>query len=421
LITKYITKVSDSLKRNRVLVENFGYLSILEFFNVLLPLITYPYLILTLGKNYFGLVILAQAIISYFVIFVSFGFNMSATKEISIHRNNKAKLNEIVSTVLFVKGMLLLIAFLILLSFINFIPGAKGMEVLLILSMWMCLYDFIFPVWFFQGYEKMKYITYLTLISRITALILIFVLIKSPDDYLKVPIISGIGAVLAGSISLYILISHFKIKLTAPSTTTIKKYISESYVLFLSDVIIAIKDKANYILIGMFIGTGAVTEFDLALKVKSVLSIPIDLINKAIYPKVSKEKNMGLMKKAMRLTLLLTTSLTIIAFLFAKPITSLLGGAGMESVVTITRIILLSVPVFTISYFLAVNCINALGEYKLLLHGMLFTTGFYIILIIFGYLTQSLGSLVFIALIAVLTYIFELGYRYYIVKKKSLI
>jgi PST family polysaccharide transporter len=409
------------VKRHQTILENFGYLSVLEFFNLVIPLATYPYLIKTLGKDVFGLVIYAQVLVSYFLILVSFGFSMSATKQVSLNRNNATRLNEIVSSVLFVKGTLFTIALVLLLVILLFIPQGTSNKVLFLLSMWTCLYDFIFPVWFYQGIEKMKYITFLTLVSRVIFLLLIFMLVKTPGDYLKVPIINGIGSLLAGTISLYIMLSHFKIKLKVPGLHLIKFHFKDSYSLFLSDLIIAIKDKSNYILINAFVGHGAVTEFDLTLKVKGVLSIPIDLINKALYPKVSKDRNMSFMLKGMWITVIITTIITIVAFVLARPITAVLGGSEMKDVVNITRIVLLSIPPFTISYFLAVNCINANGKYFLLLKGMIFTTMFYVFFIIIGHFTGHLKSLYFYAICAVSTYIFELIYRIYITRKNHLI
>ncbi|MBN2612404.1 MAG: oligosaccharide flippase family protein [Bacteroidales bacterium] len=409
------------IRRNRIVVANFGYLSILELVNLLIPLATYPYLIKTLGSEVFGTVIYAQVIVSYLLILVSFGFGMSATQQVSIHRDVPEKLNEIVSSVLFIKGSLFLLSVIILSSVLYFIPEGTTYKALFILSLWICLYDFIFPVWFYQGIEKMKYITFLTLTSRIIFFVLIFALIKSPEDYLKVPIINGIGSLIAGIISLYIVISTFKIRLSLPSVNAIKLQLKESYSLFLSEVVIAIKDKTNYLLIGSLLGHSAVTEFDLALKVKGVLSIPINLINKALYPKIAKEKNMPFMLKSMWLTLSFTTIITLAAMFLAHPITVLLGGKNMPYVVQVTRIILIAIPPFTVSYFLAVNCINANGRYVLLLKGMLYTSLFYLAVIALGYFTGNLKSLYFYAWCAVLTYVFELFYRVYITRKNKLI
>ena len=81
------------------LIRNFSYLSLLQVFNLILPLIVYPYLIRVLGKETYGLVVFAQSLVFYLVILVGFGFNISATKEVSIHRNDSKKLGEIVSSV----------------------------------------------------------------------------------------------------------------------------------------------------------------------------------------------------------------------------------------------------------------------------------------------------------------------------------
>jgi len=78
---------------------------------MLIPLLTYPYLIRVLGKETYGLVVFVQAIVAYMVILVGFGFNISATREISIHRENKEKLNEIVSSVLIVKSLFFFLPF----------------------------------------------------------------------------------------------------------------------------------------------------------------------------------------------------------------------------------------------------------------------------------------------------------------------
>ena len=75
-----ITKI----RSNKVLVQNFSYLSALQIFNLLIPLITYPYLIRVVGKETYGLVVFAQAIIGYLVILTDFGFNISATREVSV-------------------------------------------------------------------------------------------------------------------------------------------------------------------------------------------------------------------------------------------------------------------------------------------------------------------------------------------------
>ena len=101
----------DGLKLSQAtskLLANFTYLSLLEVIGLLLPLISYPYLIRTVGANYYGIVVFAQAIIAYIIIVVNFGFNVSATRRVSESRDNLLKIKQIYSSVVYSKLMLFL-------------------------------------------------------------------------------------------------------------------------------------------------------------------------------------------------------------------------------------------------------------------------------------------------------------------------
>ncbi len=99
-------------KSHKVLIENFSYLAFLQVFLLLYPLITYPYLVDVLGKEIYGIVLTAQMLASYASLFIDFGSNFVCAKHVSINRDNKAKLSEILSNVLFVRLVIFIIFFL---------------------------------------------------------------------------------------------------------------------------------------------------------------------------------------------------------------------------------------------------------------------------------------------------------------------
>gem|GEM_PF-6145372 len=57
------------------LADNFFSLSALKVLNLILPLVTLPYLIKVLGFHYYGAIILALSLVAYFQALTDYGFN----------------------------------------------------------------------------------------------------------------------------------------------------------------------------------------------------------------------------------------------------------------------------------------------------------------------------------------------------------
>lgn len=416
---KYLINLQKIAERNKTLIQNFSYLSALQVFNMLIPLITYPYLIRVLGKETYGLVVFAQAVIGFLVILVGFGFNISATKEVSIHRDNKAKLSEIVSSVLWIKGGLLLISSLVLITLVFIIPQVKEYKALFFLTTWICLYDVIFPIWYFQGIERMKYITYITLVSRLTFLGLIFFFIHNPSDYLFLPIINGIGALFAGIISLYIVFGKHHVRFATQSYSTLKVYFMNSIPIFLSNVSIRLYVSTNKVIVGALLGMTEVVYYDLAEKVTNVLQIPQGILSQSLFPKISKEKNLDFIKRIFKFSLLLNAILFIGVLIGSKYIVLLLGGQQMLDAILVLNILALTVPVVSMSNIFGIQLLIPFGHTKtfskvIMASGLIYLLQATLIWVTIGF------SIINVSVITVTTEIFVTSAMFYYCKKYNL-
>ncbi|MDH7475801.1 MAG: oligosaccharide flippase family protein, partial [Anaerolineae bacterium] len=96
---------------NSALGRNVLSLYALQFANYVLPLIAVPYLVRVLGPEKFGAVAFGQSLMMYFVLMVNYGFDWSATRTISVQRDNLYQVSRTASAVLGTKVLLTIISF----------------------------------------------------------------------------------------------------------------------------------------------------------------------------------------------------------------------------------------------------------------------------------------------------------------------
>src|SRR4051812_44458031 len=93
---------------------NFFYLLLTNGTNFIIPIIIIPFLLSKLGIAKFGLVMMAQAVMSFLMIVTEYSFNITGTQAASVNRDNPAELQNIFNRVFMAKLVLLCISFLVL-------------------------------------------------------------------------------------------------------------------------------------------------------------------------------------------------------------------------------------------------------------------------------------------------------------------
>lgn len=244
-------------KDARTLASNFASLTVLRLIGYIFPLITLPYLSRIIGPNGFGEIAFAAAILVYFDTFTNFGFDYTATRDIARKRDDTYAVSKIFSNVFFTKILLMFISMVILAICIYTIPFLYERRILLWLTFLYIPGSVIFPEWFFQAEEKMVYITILNFISKLLFTLLVFFVIKGPEDYVYQPLLIACGYWISGIVAMIFIHRKFKVKLLFPSQKEIFETIKGSWYMFISLFLPNLYSNFSTILLRVFGGSVA--------------------------------------------------------------------------------------------------------------------------------------------------------------------
>ena len=323
---------------NKNVFKNFCSLSVLQAFNYILPLLVLPYLIRTVGLNYFGVLMFSQSIINYFIIIVDYGFNLSATREVSIHRNEKNKLIEIYTSVTGIKLILFAICSFFLSLFFLF-DEIRNYYYIYVSFYLMVLGQIFFPVWFFQGIEKMEFITLINVITKTLCMLLVFVLILDSNDFWIYPVLVSLGFILSGICSIFILKIKFGIKFEK-RRLNILSYLKKGYPIFISTFYTSFFRLLPLNLLGFMYRPELVAIYALAEKIIRSLLMLQQPIVQSLFPRVSvlfkesKSQAINQIKKFIYFSVPLLLLVILLLNIFSHDLVILIGGVEMlESVI----------------------------------------------------------------------------------------
>lgn len=409
--------VSQDKKR---LLSNFLSLSVLQIFTYALPLLTLPYLVRVLGVEKYGLVMFAQSLIVFFNILVDYGFNLSATREVSVNRDNKEKITEIFSSVMTIK-LLLLTASLLLLTIVVFsFERFYADKELYFITFTLVLGQALFPIWYFQGLERMKYITLINILSRVIFTVAIFIFIHEESDYILVPLLNGLGVITGGIYALYLIRKSFNQKFVIQNLTTLKRHFKDSTDFFLSRVSVSIYTSANAFVLGMFTNNTMVGYYSIAEKLYQAIQGLYGPITQALYPYVAKERNIALFKKIFYSVIALNIAGVAFLFVFGESIFSLLftHKIGEESI-NVFHVFLLANLVAVPSILIGYPLLGALGFTRFANNSVMLASAYHLLGLLFVIVFFEI-TIYSVSYLFVTTAIFELLIRAYGVKKHQL-
>lgn len=340
-------------KENKKLFSNIAFSGIFQMGNWLIPLLTTPYLIKTIGIEKFGLVSFALTFFIYLFTITDYGFNISATRIFAMNRDEIEQQSAFFAQIMLARLVLCLISFIILLICCLTINKFIYNQTFFLFSFFIVLGRALFPNWYFQGTEEIKVIAILNFFTQLIFLALLLFFIKHPSDYLYVIFIQGMGSILVSFIALKI--AYSKIIFIVPSLKILPKTLFEGFYPFLTTASIIGYTRINILLLGLLTNDITTGYYGAVERIVFFIRQIIGTVVTTIYPRVcylatvSHQKVKEFFHKVYIYFILFVFVVSFFMFLFSNEIVSLLIGANIEMCSSILKILTLSLLVVIIN------------------------------------------------------------------------
>lgn len=360
--------MESTSRRNRVF-SNFLALGILQGTNFLLPIVVMPFVIKKIGADGYGIVAVAQVVMLIFCTVSDYGFNLTATRELALHRRDAAKNARLLFSVLAAKMVICVALFILLLFLVNRVPFFKAHFQLYLFGFTWVIGQALLVSWFFQGLEKMKYITIYTLLARSLFVVLVFAFIRERSDYRFFILFMGIGSVVAGILSIIKAIRLCKLPIVRPTWKEIQHELKEGWPVMLSNISINTFLSINVFILRLFTNDLVAGYYSVAEKIfLATRQLPV-LFSQAIYPPLCQLMQKGKMStqsffRAVYVPFFLLMLLAgVLLFSFAPFIISLFLGADSGNAVLLLRLFCLG-PVIVCLHIPAGQLLMAASQKK---------------------------------------------------------
>lgn len=321
MIKDKLTSLILDKKKINFFIYGFG-----QIFNLLSPLVVAPKIILICDEAGLGKVGLAFAFCLFLMLIVDYSFDIKATKEVSENRNNLIKLQEILNTTIFTKLTLFVFTLLISLGIIFTFDFFNQERDLFLLALTIVFAQVFNPVWFLQGIENFKLVSFLNIFSKTIYVILVFCLINQKDDYIFVNFFLGISSFIFNIFGLILIKRKYNFQIILPNYSEVKKIIKNDFSFCVSQLFLSVRQLSPLVLTSFFLGFSSAGQYKIIEQIISLCRTFLQVYLKFFYPsaclKYIKNPQIGLRywKKYSLISALIIVIFLLVVFIFSDQV-----------------------------------------------------------------------------------------------------
>ena len=239
--------------------------SLRSILNLLFPLITFPYVSRVLSVNGMGIYNFSNIYVNYFLLIAGLGVATYAVREGAKYRDNKDKISEFSSQVFTINIYSTIIAYVLLLGSLLIFKNLHNYVSCILIFGLQIIFTTIGTEWIYTIYEDYSYITIRSILFKILSIVLLFVLVKKPEDYLWYAAITVFASV-GSNILNYIHAKKFcDIKLVKDPNW--KYHLKPILIIFASSVAVTLYVSSDTTILGLLKNDYAVGIYSISVKI----------------------------------------------------------------------------------------------------------------------------------------------------------
>ena len=305
-------------KEKKVLLNNISSLFSVQVANYVLPMVSVPIIVRIIGPDKYGIINYAAAIVSYFILIVNYGFDLTATRQVAQNRDNKQLIQELFSIVLWCKVLLFLLTLIVFLGCFAVFPVFREEWRIMTYTYIALLSWVVTPNWIYQGMQELHRIAIFDILIKILFTVTVLLVIRHKSDYIYQPLAAGVTQIIIGYYSFHYAMHRYGLKIIKVSLKKIVSVLKEERIIFFSSVVINLYTTTNTVILGSLAGITQVGYYSAAIRfiqmAQAIITLPL---SNSFFPYVGaafgKSKEEGI--AAARKVLPVVTVIALAAFL----------------------------------------------------------------------------------------------------------
>jgi len=268
-------------------IKNFFNLIINQGVNIFIALLATRILFERLGEVQFGFVNLALSVVLLLSISVSYGYHLNGPKRIALFRDEFKKKQILINEIIVTRIIIAISIAIFLFCLTYFFGFFKPYSTLLYYSLILLFSEALFPMFYFQGNDKIAWFSLINIFAKGAYLLLIILIIKTPNDAIYVNFLFGFTSFLVYIIFWIFIYKKEKIKWVWVSIYNIKKRLIENFQFFISSIAGHVSIHSGLIILASFVNNTVLGKFALAQKIGLLMRMVPVFFTQAILQKAT--------------------------------------------------------------------------------------------------------------------------------------